>query len=144
MERKHVRGHPIDDRYTNIELVDFNPAPAADPQPATQRSAAASPKFLAVPTVWVQRLYGARGAATFKVVMHLLSKEYETHRQTVRLANVALMSIGITPYQKWRALAELERLGLVRVERRPRKSPMVTLLHLRGRKETDDEKQPEI
>jgi hypothetical protein len=129
MQRKYVRNRLIDERYTDLERVDFDPAPAPGPQPTPQSRSAARPKFLAVPRVWVQRLYEARGAATFKLANHLLSKEYETHQQTIRLANVALASIGITARQKWRALAELERLGLVRVERRIRKSPMVTLLH---------------
>jgi hypothetical protein len=89
-------------------------------------------EFIAVPILWGDRLLNeARGAATFKLALHLLSRDYVEHRKTYRLANVALAEIGITPRQKWRALAELEKLGLIRIIRRTRKSPMVTLLHLR-------------
>jgi hypothetical protein len=103
-------------------------------RPASASKAAPSvrgPKFLKMPIVWIDRLNTAKLAVTFKVANHLLRKEYETHQPTIRLANIALVSIGITPHTKWRALAELERLGLVHIERHTRKSPVVTLLHLR-------------
>jgi hypothetical protein len=32
---------------------------------------------------------------------------------------------GISRYSKWKALGDLERRGLVTVERRPRRSPLV-------------------
>ena len=48
------------------------------------------------------------------------------------LSNVGLEQEGLTRRSKWRALAELERLGLLLVERLPRKSPRVTLCYLSG------------
>ena len=52
--------------------------------------------------------------------------------QVIVLSNVGLEQEGLTRRSKWRALAELERLGLLLVERLPRKSPRVTLCYLSG------------
>ena len=48
----------------------------------------------------------------------------------VKLANRGLGLDGVSRFAKWRSLAELELLDLVTVERRPRKSPLVTLRNL--------------
>jgi hypothetical protein len=49
---------------------------------------------------------------------------------TVVLSNMALESWGIGADAKARALGALERAGLVAVERRVRRSPVVKLLHV--------------
>jgi hypothetical protein len=46
-----------------------------------------------------------------------------------KLANGVLEIYGVSRGQKWRALKELEALGLIRVEHCERKSPRVTVLH---------------
>jgi hypothetical protein len=48
--------------------------------------------------------------------------------RTVPLANRTLAAAGVTRYAKYRALAALERAGLIRVERRGKRGPLVTLL----------------
>ena len=85
--------------------------------------------FVKVPLEWVARLSAARLAATWKVALHLLHESFKNRRQTIRLANGAVALDGISKCQKWRALAELEGLGLVSIEHRPRRSPDVTLLY---------------
>jgi hypothetical protein len=85
--------------------------------------------FVKVPLEWMERLSAARLAATWKVALHLLHESFKNRRQVIRLANGTLALDGISKWQKWRALAELEKLGLVSVERRPNKSPHVTLLY---------------
>ena len=47
---------------------------------------------------------------------------------TFVLSNVFLQEHGIHPDAKWRALRKLELAGLVSVERRGKKNPMVTIL----------------
>jgi hypothetical protein len=49
-------------------------------------------------------------------------------RPTIPLPNQTLASLGVTRWAKQRALRNLERAGLVRVEYCGRKSPLVTLL----------------
>lgn len=87
--------------------------------------------FVKVPLEWAHRLDSARFVATSKVALHLLHEGFKAHGHgnNIRLANGVLALKGVTPGQKWRALAELERLGLVSVEHRPRKSPKITLLY---------------
>jgi hypothetical protein len=137
MQGKQVKGRPIDQRYTNIGLVDFNPAQAPDPelttqpdpQPATPPpTAARRGAFVLLPVSWMDRLHGA-GGPTWDIATHLLLRSFKEHRQTIRLANVALASIGVTKKQKWRALAELEQRGLIHIDHRLRRSPDVTLLY---------------
>ena len=137
MQRKQVKDRPIDQRYTDMELVDFNPARMPDTEPppleqATQVVAKGRPTrqgFTMLPDPWRVRLRAARRAATWNVAAELLSRSFKEHQQTIRLSNVGLASIGVASRQKWRALAELEKLGLVSIDRRTRKSPYVTLLY---------------
>ena len=46
----------------------------------------------------------------------------------VQLTTVYLVEHGLNRTDKWRALAILEQAGLIKVKRRPRKNPLVTLL----------------
>ena len=84
-------------------------------------------RFVAVPMAWVDRLATAKQTATSKVALRLLAMKWRSGL-TVKLANAALAEAGVTRKQKRGALLELERLGLVKVERRPRKSPRVTMI----------------
>jgi len=61
--------------------------------------------------------------------LHLLFRVFKERRQTIKLANGVLEIYGVSRGQKWRALKELEALGLIRVEHCERKSPRVTVLH---------------
>ena len=85
--------------------------------------------FVRVPLEWVHRLAGARYAATTTLALHLLHRTFQEHRQTIRVANGLLALKGISRGQKWRALAELQAMGLVEIEHRERKSPIITLLY---------------
>jgi hypothetical protein len=85
-------------------------------------------KFVKVPFEWMDRLNRARHASTFKVALALLHRRWKTSSNTVLLQNTGLGFAGVSRRQKWRALAELERLGLIAIERRVRKSPRVTVL----------------
>jgi hypothetical protein len=48
--------------------------------------------------------------------------------RTVPLASKTLVAAGVNRRVKYRALIRLEQAGLIRVERRGRRSPLVTLL----------------
>src|SRR5216684_4821555 len=82
---------------------------SAKPRPSARAD------FVKVPMAWKNRLAGARRAVTYHVALELLHRSiFVEHRRTVRLSNVGLASLGIMPRQKWRALVELEVLGLIR------------------------------
>jgi hypothetical protein len=102
-----------------------------DGMPAPPRRAAAPRKrrhFIKVPDFWVERLAGARHIATYRVALHLLYRSWRTGGQPVVLPNSVLAMEGVARGTKWRALRELERLGLITIERRNRKAPRVAVL----------------
>ena len=93
-----------------------------------QRARRRRQQFIMVPMTWADRLGTARYAATFKVAHRLLREHWRGGGRPIQLANVALARNGVSRHQKWRALLELERLGLVQIERRARKSPIVAVI----------------
>jgi hypothetical protein len=84
--------------------------------------------FIKVPWSWVERLAGARHVATYRVALHLLYQHWRQGDRPILLANGMLRREGVAPGTKWRALRELEQLGLITIERRPCKSPLVTVI----------------
>src|SRR5262245_61200597 len=87
-------------------------------------------EFTIVPRSWSDRLKGAgaRHVNAYKLAVYLLYQYWRTSGQPIALTNVALVGTGVSRRSKWRALRELERLGLIKIERRARRSPIVTLL----------------
>jgi hypothetical protein len=86
-------------------------------------------QFTLVPDVWKKRLSeGTTNCSTYKLALALLHRDWKNDGRPVRLANKGLEADGLNRKQKYRALADLERLGLVTVERRFRKSPTVKVL----------------
>jgi len=99
----------------------------------TYASKAAAPRvarrqFTIIPHSWSNQLKAARYISTFKIAHHLLYQHWKNGGRPVSLTNVSATSAGVSRRSKWRALGELERLKLIDVEKRPRKSPLVTLL----------------
>jgi len=60
------------------------------------------------------------------VVLQLIATAQETHR--VVLGNLACQRFGLNRNAKYRALRSLENAGLVDVERKLGRSPVVTIL----------------
>jgi hypothetical protein len=84
--------------------------------------------FVIVPWTWVERLNGAQGK-TYSVAHHLLYLSWKGKGAPIKLPNGMLQIDGISRASKWRALAELEQRGLINIERRRGRSPII---HLRG------------
>jgi hypothetical protein len=84
--------------------------------------------WIKVPLSWATELEAARLASTPKVAHRLLRQYWMNGGRPIDLANEALANAGVSRGQKWRALTELENLKLIKIERRPRKSPRITLL----------------
>lgn len=82
--------------------------------------------FVQIPMWWVERLRGAPGQ-THQVALHLLYLHWR-NKGPVKLPNGMLKIDGISRHSKWRALNDLERRGLIVVDRRHRKSPMVKVV----------------
>jgi hypothetical protein len=86
-------------------------------------------QFVQVPLIWVERLQTARCVGSYRLALHLLFQHWKSGGKPIKLSNVALAKLGIRDGDaKWRALLELERLGLVEIERHPKKNPLVSAL----------------
>jgi hypothetical protein len=83
--------------------------------------------FVKVPWTWIERLKGADGQ-TYRVALCLLYLHWKGNGAPIKLASGMLTMDGVPRETKRRALQDLERRGLVTVERRPRTSPLVRLL----------------
>jgi hypothetical protein len=85
-------------------------------------------QFVLVPGIWKERLTKVKYAATYRVALHILMRDFETGGKLFTLSNGALALENVSRWQKWRALSELEAAGLVTVERCNRKTPQITVL----------------
>jgi hypothetical protein len=80
--------------------------------------------FTVVPEMWSLRLAEIRAdGCTYRLALYLLQRaRWEQH---VTLSNQAMHKIGVGREGKRNALCQLREAGLVAVEERPRKSPIV-------------------
>jgi hypothetical protein len=84
--------------------------------------------YVQFPWRWVERLRTAKcSSRTYELALLLVYAHWRNGGQPIVLSNVLTKTEGLPKCRKWRALVDLERLGLVRIERRLRKSPRVTL-----------------
>jgi hypothetical protein len=63
--------------------------------------------------------------STYRVALYLLDRA--TWGEQVALGNRVLEKRGVSRRSKWRALERLRQAGLIAVEHRPRKNPLVTV-----------------
>jgi hypothetical protein len=86
--------------------------------------------FVMVPWGWVERLQSSRSAETYRLAIYLLHEQWRSSGEQIKLSNVAVLEgADITRFAKWRALRELEEMGLVKVDRRGNgRSPLVKLV----------------
>jgi len=59
----------------------------------------------------------------------LLYLHWKGNGKPITVSSKVARAVKICARSKWEALAELERLGLIELDRRPRKAPRVVLLH---------------
>jgi hypothetical protein len=90
-------------------------------QPKRQRQ-----QFVMVPWWWVERLTHARHMAAYRLALFVLYQHWKTKKPVVA-SNRALKPMDVPRRSKYRAIRELERLGLIRAEARPRRSPLITV-----------------
>jgi len=80
--------------------------------------------FIKVPVAWDDKLTGCAGT-TYKIANRILYLHWRNRGRPFKLANGMLEYDGVSRFSKRRALANLEWLGLVTVERQFKKSPIV-------------------
>ena len=72
--------------------------------------------------------YRALGCTKALVLNYIYYRVWAEGQRTIPLPNQTLAGMGVDRRTKYRALQRLERAGLIRVEHRGRRSPLVTLL----------------
>jgi hypothetical protein len=81
--------------------------------------------FIQMPTWWWERLGDCHSVYAYRVALFLLHLNWRNNRRPFKLPNGMLKCDGVSRQSKWVALRLLERLGLITVESRPRKSPII-------------------
>jgi hypothetical protein len=112
---------PIDFKALRIDPAKF----AAAPIPAKIRKR--RELFQQMPMWWAEKLIKRPRASglTWYVAIYLWHLDFKNHGKPLKLPNGMLEYDGISRQTKWRALRNLERRGLVRVECRDSKSPII-------------------
>jgi hypothetical protein len=97
-------------------------------RPVSQANKWKREHFVRLPLTWVEQLASTRSANTYRVAIHLHYLQWRGKGDPIKLTNGILAMEGVSRFAKWRALRELEHLGLIMVERRRRKAPLITLV----------------
>jgi len=87
-------------------------------------------QYVQFPWAWVERLQAAKRISTYRLALLLVYESWRSGGKPIVLSNVLSTAEGLSRRSKWRALAELEALGLVEIERQQRRSPRLVLRKL--------------
>jgi hypothetical protein len=110
-----------------LDEVRGEPGDESEPR-KRKRKAEWERRYVRVPWVWVERLQKAKRASTWRMATLLLYERWRNGGQPIVLSNIlAQQHAGLSRFAKHRALANLERMGLVEVGRRRGRSPRVVL-----------------
>ncbi len=82
-----------------------------------------------VPREWELRLLKAKRISPYRLAHELLYLFWYGKGKPVAASSQVAQAANISASSKWNALDELEGLGLIKVDRQPRKAPRVVLLH---------------
>jgi hypothetical protein len=74
------------------------------------------------------RAFAALNCQKAIVWVWLIHRTWKRQSHTVSVPNGELAKLGVSPDTKGRALRQLEAAGLILIDRRPRKTPFVTML----------------
>jgi hypothetical protein len=85
-------------------------------------------QFVMVPLWWAAQAAAATRTRRAYVWIWLLRLSWEHKSTSFPLPNDRLERAGINRKSKWIVLTQLEAAGLIKIERRGRKSPIITLL----------------
>ena len=86
--------------------------------------------YVKLPLAWAAKAAAATNTHKAMMWVWLVHQARLTGSATVAVPNGALAKYGISRRAKRLALKQLEAVGLIVVERRPRRTPIVTVLHL--------------
>jgi hypothetical protein len=111
--------------------LDPNNIPSGPSSKKRERRSAV--RFVKLPTIWLESLADIQASgSTYRVAAHLLDEAWKSNDREIKLTNEALAKKGVGRKGKAIALQELRAAGLVAVDERPRKSPLVTVRFVEG------------
>jgi hypothetical protein len=84
-------------------------------------------QFVQLPLAWIDILARNSRNKTFAVLCHLVHLNWKQGGGPIKVPNGFLEMLGVKPDAKSYALNKLENLGIISVERRENKSPIVTI-----------------
>jgi hypothetical protein len=87
-------------------------------------------EFAKVPLQWAAELAKGTGTRRALIWILLLHLAWKNGRLTFAFSNVILTRLGVDRRMKYHMLEKLEAAGLIKVERRPKQSPIVTLVQI--------------
>ena len=121
-----------DDDEDERMFAELQRAAANLPKPPVKRkrNAKRADTFVRVPLWWLERAAQVTRSPQLFVCLWLLHLAWEAKSMTFPVPNGRLDDRGVDRQAKRRALARLEKAGLITVERPPGKSPVVTLTML--------------
>lgn len=85
-----------------------------------------------IPLTWLTAASMLSGKAPLAVGLAVWFEAGRRKSREVKLTTAILKRFGVNGKAKYRALKSLEKAGLVRVRRKPRRNPVVTILDLQG------------
>jgi hypothetical protein len=94
---------------------------------AKEKEARKGKKFIKLPLIWNDHMNTIGDKAQI-VARYILQLDFKNHGQPFPLPNGPLLAMGVSRRMKHAALTKLERLGLIEVVRRPKKSPLIRAL----------------
>jgi len=109
----------------------FAVTPAAGPQAKPKKSTGEFVKG-PLPLPWLTAASKLSGKAPLAVGLAVWFEAGRRRSREVRLTTAILKRFNVNRKAKYRALESLEKVGLVRVHREPRKNPVVTILDYQG------------
>jgi hypothetical protein len=87
-------------------------------------------EFAKVPLQWAAELAKGTGTRRAMVWIVLLHLAWKNGSMTFPFSNVMLTRLGVDRRMKYHMLEKLEEAGLIKVEHRPKQSPIVTLVQI--------------
>jgi len=102
-------------------------APNASKRKGWQRN------YTQVPREWELQLLEAKRISTYRLAHELLYLHWYGKGKPVAVTSRVAKAANISASSKWNALKELERLGLIEVDRKLRKAPRAIVLHTQTR-----------
>ena len=88
--------------------------------------------YAMLPLAWAAKAAAATNTSRAMVWVWLVHQARKTGNAAVAVPNDALAAYGISRKVKHVALAQLEAAGLIAVDRRPRRTPIATVLQHLG------------